>query len=459
MSNSSIRYIDQNARSNWIKLRTLVTVRWFAIAGQVLALFLAHHIYNIVIPLGPCMLAVGISLLGNLIAITVYPDSRRLSEAETVFMLLFDILQLSFLLSLTGGMNNPFALLVLAPVTVAATVLPTRLTVFLGSVAVFLITVVSTFHLPLLTTDGVILQLPSVFAFGFWVAIVTGITFTAIYTRRVTTEMSSMAEALLATQMALAREQKLTDLGGVVAATAHELGTPLATIKLVSAEMVDDLDGSDDLKADAILIREQADRCRDILRSMGRAGKDDTHLKSAPLLAVVEEAADPHMDRGKQVIFNTVNDGTPYPVVIRQPEIIHGLRNLIQNAVDFATESVFIDLRWDETSINIRISDDGRGFAPQVLNRIGDPFVRRRTKAERSARPAYEGMGLGLFIAKTLLERSGADIAFSNGFDQIASIQGTVRRGAMIDLKWKRPSIQAPSSIKLADNPTISATH
>ena len=288
------------------------------------------------------------------------------------------------------------------------------------------------------------MNMPDVFVFGFWVAIVTGVIFISVYTRRVTAEMTSMSEALLATQMALAREQKLTDLGGVVAATAHELGTPLATIKLTSAELMEEMEGSAELHADARLIHEQADRCRDILASMGRAGKDDLHLRSTPWSALVREAAEPHLDRGKIVLF-TFSDNdefdTKQPQTMRKPEVIHGLRNLIQNAVDFSRSNVQIDVGWDQTHVCVKIFDDGPGFEAQVLNRIGDPFVRSRKRSKLiSDRPGYDGMGLGLFIAKTLLERSGAKLDFSNGIgvDDLG--------GAVVFVSWpnKKLVIDAP---------------
>lgn len=422
MAQASIGYIDQSARSNWMRLRTLVFVRWFAIAGQIVTLIVAQYLYELKLALVPCAIIIGMSVLTNIFALMVFPDNRRLSETETVFTLLFDTLQLSLLLAFTGGLSNPFALLILAPVTIAATVLPTRSTLFLAICSVVMITIVSLIHLPLNTAAGNLLDMPDVFVFGFWVAIVTGVIFISVYTRRVTAEMTSMSEALLATQMALAREQKLTDLGGVVAATAHELGTPLATIKLTSAELMEEMEGSEELYADARLIHEQADRCRDILASMGRAGKDDLHLRSAPWSALVRESAEPHIDRGKDVLFTfNKNDelDTKQPQTMRKPEVIHGLRNLIQNAVDFSVSNVQIDIGWDQTHLYVKIFDDGHGFEPQILNRIGDPFVRSRKRGKLiSDRPGYDGMGLGLFIAKTLLERSGARLDFSNGMDK-----------------------------------------
>jgi two-component system sensor histidine kinase RegB len=252
-----------------------------------------------------------------------------------------------------------------------------------------------------------------------------------------------MSDALLATQMALAREQKLTDLGGVVAAAAHELGTPLATIKLVSSELADDARGNPAMLEDIRLIGAQADRCRDILRSMGRAGKDDIHLHRVPLEGVLRDAAEPHTERGKVVRFTiapeTDNPGRQ-PVILRRPEIIHGMRNLIQNAVDFSLTSVVVESSWSADEITVRIMDDGRGFPASIIGRIGDPFVRRRkADDDEAARPGYEGMGLGLFIAKTLLERSGASLTFLNGGTR--AMGGSEEGGAIITVTWDRNAI------------------
>jgi two-component system sensor histidine kinase RegB len=218
-------------------------------------------------------------------------------------MLLFDLGQLVFLLSVTGGLTNPFALLVLAPVTIAASALELRSALVLAVSAIVLVTLIAFFHLPLTLKDGNELWVPILFRFGFWLSLVIGIVFLGVYSRRVATEIRAMSDALFAAQMALAREQKLTDLSGVVAAAAHELGTPLATIKLVSGEMLDGLVGQPEMQEDARLIHAQADRCRDILRSMGRSGKDDLQMRQAPLAAVVREAAEPHLGRGKTVVF------------------------------------------------------------------------------------------------------------------------------------------------------------
>ncbi|MEM8731634.1 MAG: ActS/PrrB/RegB family redox-sensitive histidine kinase [Pseudomonadota bacterium] len=441
-------------RGNWIRLRTLILLRWVAIVGQVTAITVAERTYGLTLDLGLCFLVIGISVIGNLIAMFIYPENKRLTETENFLMVLFDLVQLSALLFLTGGLNNPFSVLMLGPVTVAAYVLSLRSTMLIGGTAIVIVTLLAEYHLPLRTGEGVILRVPDIFVFGTWLALIIATVFTGLYSRRVSTEMNSMADALTATQMALAREQKLTDLGGVVAAAAHELGTPLATIKLASAELMEELSDQPVLHEDAALIRQQADRCRDILRDMGRAGKDDLHLRQAPLSAVLEEAAEPHLNRGKTIHFEESpgEDGDlQQPSILRLPEVIHGLRNLIQNAVDFARGNVWVEAMWTPDRISVRILDDGNGFPPHIIGRIGDPFVRRRrSDPEAGARPEYEGMGLGLFIAKTLLERTGADLSFANGSDPYqTSLPAAERRGAIVEVNWPRDKLDAQSEANI----------
>ena len=444
MTQTDFDMFSAQGRGNWVRLRTLVILRWFAVGGQIIALFVATQIFGLQLAIGPAAMTVGASVVGNLFAMFLYAESKRLTVIEATMMLVFDILQLALLLYLTGGLNNPFALLLLAPVTIGATILPFRPATFLAVLAILAVSLLARFHITLLAPDGMPLVLPSLFLFGSWVALLIGVLFQALYTRKITTETNAMRDALMASQMALAREQKLTDLGGVVAAAAHELGTPLATIKLVSSELMDELAGQPDLLEDVTLIREQAERCGNIMRSMGRAGKDDLHLRRAPLETVVKEAAEPHMNRGKDVRYVLVPaTGKEHlqPQIYRRPEIIHGLRNLVQNAVDFARTTVRIELIWSENSIVVRISDDGEGFPSSVIGRIGDPFVRqRRRREDRTSRPGYEGMGLGLFIAKTLLERSGAVLSFANGGGRMLS--GSPG-GAIVVVEWPRAAIDA----------------
>ncbi|MGH1464068.1 MAG: sensor histidine kinase RegB [Cognatishimia sp.] len=460
MTDLSANLLSGQTRSNWIRLRTITMVRWIAVTGQISALIVAQHFFQLQLNYALCYLAIGVSVCANLIGTFIFPENKLLSESENAGMLLFDLLQLCFLLFLTGGLHNPFSILVIGPVTISAATLTVRSTITLATVAIVLVGLMVQFHLPLRTSDGFTLRIQDIFLYGNFAAITITIVFSSIYSRRVVSEISSMSEALAAAQMALSREQKLTDLGGVVAAAAHELGTPLATIKLASGELMEELDPETELYEDAALIKAQADRCRDILQSMGRAGKDDLQLRQAPLLTLIEEAAEPHQNRGKNLRFSeniTQSSVGEVPIVLRRPEVVHGLRNLIQNAVDFADQNVWVESGWDKTQITIRIMDDGKGYPPHLIGRIGNPFVRnRRSEKDRKQRPGYEGMGLGLFIAKTLLERTGAKLKFANGSDTQPTGQTSYKnRGAIVEVTWPRDRFETQTTLAptTAQNP------
>lgn len=454
MSHQTTNLFAPEARSDWIRLRTLIILRWLAIFGQVCTVIFAVYFLKLAIPFQFCLLVITASILFNLLATFVLPPNKRLSQREAMMSLLFDIGQLVLLLYLTGGLNNPFVLLILAPVTIAATALTLYATIILSMTAIALISVLSFFYIPLTTQSGEILELPKIFIGGMWMALAIGILFLASYARRVTAEIFSMSQALSATQMALAREYQLTALGGVVAAAAHEMGTPLATIKLVSSELESELRQHPELREDALLIKQQAERLGHILHDMGRTGKDDLLLKHAPITEIVREAAEPHENRGKELIFlvnkkagDTHLQSTP--MVPRHPEIIHGLRNLVQNAVDFSNAIVIIDVTWDDTSIRIMVGDDGSGYPIDLLDRIGDPFISKRKKYSPHDRKftEYQGMGLGLFIAKTLLERSGAELTFTNAApnplpqDFGHDLPDPRITGAIVGVRWKRDEL------------------
>jgi len=460
MSETNLPPLAVEARSAWIRLRTLILLRWLAVLGQSTTVVFADAILGIRVPHAPCALVIGASAGVNFVAMTLAAENRRLSEREAVLTLLFDICQLGALLYLTGGLGNPFALLIMAPVTISAAVLTRRATVLLGIAAAFVTTLLARFYVPLTLTSGAVIEVPAVLAAGTWTALLIGTAFLAIFVRRVTDETFSMSQALAATQMALAREQQLSALGGVVAAAAHELGTPLATIKLVSTELVDELADHPELQEDARLVRAQADRCAEILRAMGPRASDDTLVRYAPFASVVGEAAAPHAERGIRVVVRVegapLGDGLePQPLVSRRPEIIQGLRNLVQNAVDFARTTVWIDLDWTAAEVRAVIGDDGPGYPQDLIGRIGDPFVRGHGAAPDD-RPAYEGMGLGLFIAKTLLERSGARLAFDNGDEEAAGTPPDFARptGAIVSVVWPRGRVAPERDAGPSDGPS-----
>ena len=449
MAEPSTNILSHEARFSWVRLRTLVVLRWMTIAGQSFALWVAVEWLEVDLRVDLAATVIGLAVAFNIVATVVFPENRRLSERAALLTLLFDLTQLAALLALTGGLMNPFAVLLLTPVVMASTALNLRATILLGAVAVVLLSALHIYPAPMKLLNGEVLQVPAMMINGFWIALITSVGFLALYSRKIMVEVFSMSQALAATQTALGREQRLTALGGVVAAAAHELGTPLATIKMVSTELADELEDQPELLEDVELIREQANRCRDILHEMGRSGKDDTLLQIAPISALVQEAMEPHLDRGKRIvprINGRINDGpgADHMLVARQSEIIHGLRNLIQNAVDFSVSTVWVDIDWDKTHLKVHVGDDGPGYPSHIIGRIGDPFMRKRGQVDPS-RPSYEGMGLGLFIAKTLLERTGAQLTFANGSEWDESevrIEDAHPTGAIVEVVWDRETLE-----------------
>jgi len=406
-----------------VRLRTLVLIRWVAVAGQGIAILVVHVGLGFPLPLTPAFLAVLVSALLNVALSARYPPAKRLSDRESALSFAYDILQLALLMFLTGGLGNPFSLLMLVPVTISATILSLGSTFWLAGLALVCLSALALFHLPL-PWKGNGLTLDPTYVLGLWSALSLGMVFLSAYAWRVAQESRRMMDALAETQMALAREQRLSALGSLAAAAAHELGTPLSTIAVVAKEIGRELPRDSSLSDDIELLSSQATRCREILKRLSAAPGEggETPFDQLPLGALVEAAAAPHR-RGEVAIEIAVPEGVQ-PVVARRPELIQGLLNLIENAVDFARRQVRLVVKWDETQISIEVVDDGPGFPPGIFGLLGEPYV--------SSRRDSEGMGLGVFIARTLLERTGADLTFSNLRDG----------GARVALKWPRAALE-----------------
>lgn len=407
-----------NALRGPVRLRTLTTLRWLAVAGQTVAILLVHFGLGFPTPLGLCLGAIAASAWLNLFTVLRFSPQRFLSDREAAAYIAFDIVQLCTLLFFTGGLQNPFSALIIAPVTIAASVLPLRLTVLIGALAVAGIGLLGLFHMPLPWTPGEELSIAPIYNAGVWAALSFSVLFFAAYAHRIAAESAQMRSALAATQLVLAREERMAALGGLAAAAAHELGTPLATIQVTAKEMKRDLAGKDeDLADDAALLVSQAERCRDILGRLSQHGDaGDVLHDRLSVDALMKEAAAPFLNQpeGPQIRIETISrDGIEEPVLRRHPEIIFGLRNFVENAVSYASGVVMMSAEWSGETLSISILDDGPGFAQDVLMRLGEPYVSARTdNRPKSAKKA--GMGLGFFIAKTLLEGTGAEVAFEN---------------------------------------------
>ena len=438
-------------RSDLVFLSTLTNLRWLAIFGQSLAVIIGATFIKLDLNVLYCSVLILCSLIINVVSIVHFPHSKRLSGKSTLSLLMYDLLQLSFLLYLCGGLTNPFSVLILAPVAISATLLSLVPMVFLCSSALIIVTILSYAYIPLELPGSEYLLLPDTLMFGMWAALVISIIFISAYAWRVQRDMTRINQLLLTTKLALEREQKLTALSGVVAAAAHELGSPLTTIKLVSSELLEDLSGrskQDATLEDLELIKSQAERCKEILKDMAVDVNKDAQISAVPIIALVKEACLPFQNIGKEIKFSVQNlepakekHAEEQVVIRRSPEMVHGLRNIIQNATDFSKKFVFIDISWSKHEISVVIKDDGPGFPKDIIGSIGEPFGYKRNIEFNfdSNRPEYEPMGLGLFIAKTLLERSGAKITFKNYSN---STKGFFVSGAEVVSTWKRELVE-----------------
>ena len=419
---------------NWrpLRLATLVGLRWLAIAGQAAGVLFVAVVLGYPMPLLACLGLVALSVLLNLFLTFRYGAGYRSTVTVASMQLAYDILQLGALLALTGGLQNPFSRLLLAPVSLSATPLPQRSTYFLATLAIAVASVLAVWHLPLPWDPRERIVFDRVYDVGLWVALLSGVIFVAAYTNRVAHEARQLADALGATELALSRQEQLRALDGLAAAAAHELGTPLSTIALAAKEMRADVPEGP-LAEDVDLIISQTARCRAILAKLRNLGADEGDpFAAVPLGELLAEVARPHRGLGKEIVIVTEAAAGPEPVFRRNVGLLQGLGNLVENAANFARASVVINALWDKGAVTLVITDDGPGFPPDLIARLGEPYLTTRATGGGDDSGAG-GLGLGIFIAKTLLGRTGARLAFENvGADG----------GARVKVIWPRKVIE-----------------
>lgn len=428
-----------------IRLRTLVRLRWLAVIGQTGTVLLVSFMLQYQLPLGACLAVIALSAWLNVFLAFRWRAGQILSTRAAGLLLAYDVVQLAGLLYLTGGLQNPFAFLFLVPVTVSATALTLRWTLSLGVMAFAFSTLLAFFHLPLPWRAGAEFSLPATYVGGMWIAIVCGTGFSAVYARRMAEEAQMMSAALNATEMVLAREQRLSALDGLAAAAAHELGTPLATIALVAKELKREFPSTNPHAEDIDLLISQAARCREILAKLSnREQSEDKIYGQVKISSLLEDLVAPLRGSDVEIKVTCETDGaeTSEPVLLRNPGLSYGLSNILENAIDFAASWVEVKARWTASSITLHVVDDGPGFDSFIFDRLGDPFVTTRpgydNAVDSQGARGHEGMGLGLFIAKTLLERSGAAVTLSN--------RKPPDQGADVKLQWPRHSIDVSKS-------------
>ncbi len=393
-----------------LRLDTMIRLRWFVVLGQSVTLIGVHWGLGFEFPIWWALAFVALTAATNLFLRFRYPRPHRLSDPASGVLLAYDILQLTALLYLTGGVDNPFFAFYLAPLLISATALSPRTTLLIGALMIATVTLLSFVSLPLPWYPDNAITFPPLYRVSEWIAMFVQVAFIGLYTWKITNESRQIADALAATELVLEREQHLSALDGLAAAAAHELGTPLATIALVSREIERSMPAGASYADDIRLMRQQTERCRAILARIASLGSGDAPFDRMPLSQLIDEVVAPHRPFGTEIAVVLPEGRGAEPEIARNPGILYGLGNLIENAVDFANKKVTVTADWNADKIEILIADDGPGFADAVIDRIGEPYVSaRKRKADGPG-----GLGLGIFIAKTLLERTGAALVIRN---------------------------------------------
>ncbi len=418
----------------YVRLDTILRLRWLAVLGQLAAIFIVAQGLEFDVEVVPCLAIISLSALFNLGFQIAFNPMQRLEPSYAAALLALNIIELAGLLYFTGGLENPFSFLFLAPVLISSTALPIRLTIALGLLATICASLLVFFHEPLPWDPDDPLVLPPIYLVGVWLSIAVAIGVTSLYAFQVAEESRQLSDALAATELVLAREQHLTQLDGLAAAAAHELGTPLSTIFLISRELERTIADDSPLAGDLKTIREQAQRCRDILGKITQLSAIGAPFDHMRLSTLIEEVVTPHRDFGVEIKVRIAVAAAPEPVGTRNPAILYGVGNILENAVDFARDVVEVNAWWNNEKVEIVISDDGPGIAPDMLKRIGEPYLSRRRSADET-QSERGGLGLGVFIARTLLERTGAKVSFAN--------RVFPDHGAVVHITWPRNRFEA----------------
>ncbi len=392
-----------------IPIQLLITLRWIAVAGQLLTILIIYYGFKFELPLQKLSIVMLLSFIVNAIFSLIRTKGNLIPQRHVAAYLLYDLGQLTTILYLSGGLNNPFGVLLLAPVVIAAGFLPAKRSLFLCACALGAIVILALSPYPLpWETYG--LELPLALKIGSGIALATAIIFIALYVESVAKEGRRLVNALHASTLALAREQRLASLGALAAAAAHELGSPLTTITLITNDLHDEIINPSH-QADLTLIKEQLNRCRHILEELAKnfAGEKTLPYEILALQATLQLIIARLPPNPAKILQIKVISQGKEPTLHLTPELIHGLNNILQNGWHFAKSILHITLSWDEEMIHIVVNDDGSGYPDSILDQLGEPYV-----SGRSSDDAKYHLGLGLFIAQTLLEKIDGTLYFKN---------------------------------------------
>jgi len=402
---------------------TLTILRYIAIFGQFIAVNLVFFYYDLQFPLKESYIIILVGLITNLF-LQLRVKVNQLKDSYASLFLLYDLFQLSSLLYLTGGIFNPFSILIIIPTIVSSTFLSMGTTIILGVITSFLLFILSFIYLPLPGLEKNYFEVPTYYKHGILIAILIGLIFLSYFGIRFAGETKKRSEALRKLQEVISKEYELESLGGQAAAAAHSLGTPLATISVVAKELKKELGDDKEVSKDIDLLISQTKRCSEILKQISKKQiKDDIFLSSIKFEDLLEEIISSFKETSSKDIDLLIENDNNKIAIQRTPEIIYGLRNFIGNAVKFSKSRVKINLSSDKKTIEIRINDDGPGIPEDVIQKMGEPYIKSKSKELSS----NSGLGLGTFLGKTLLERQGAKLIFRRNSEL---------GGALVILSW-----------------------
>ncbi len=404
--------------------KTLVILRWIAIFGQLFSVNLVYFFLDLNFPVLLCHIVILIGLITN-IYLQFGLKAILLKDFYSSSFLMYDIIQLSILLFLTGGIFNPFAILLIVPTIVSSTFLSMGSTIILGSSTIVLLFILTFFKMPLPGMEDYVLSFPNYYVTGILISLIIGLIFLSYFGIRFAGETKKRSDALNKLQQILAKEYELESLGGQAAAAAHSLGTPLATISVVSKEMRKEAGDNSKFTKDIDLLISQTKRCSEILKKISQKKIiSDEFLSSMKFEDLMEEIIKSFKESSEKTIkLNTEKDINKIDIK-RNPELVYGLRNFIGNAVKFANQKVLISIISDNINLYILIEDDGPGFPEDIIKALGEPYIKSKSKLSKN----NSGLGLGTFLGKTLLERKSAIITFENN---------SSLNGASVKIKWR----------------------
>jgi len=404
--------------------KTLVTLRWIALVGQYLTINIVYFIFKFELPFFYCFLVILVGVLTNFYLQFKF-KKNQLNNFASTFFLFYDLFQLSMLLFLTGGITNPFTILLIVPAIVASTFLSLRSTINLSVTTVIVLIVLTIYNLPIPHYGELHFHVPNIYLYALPISIIITLIFLTYFGVRFGIESRKRTEALNKLELILAKEHELESIGLQAAAAAHSLGTPLSTITVVARELENEIGNNPKYSKDIELLLSQTKRCSDILKSLSKDQlKEDNFLSDVKIEELLNEIVRSFSEISEKKLSLYIEKNELNPQIERTLEITYGLRNFIGNAVKYSSSLVDISLKSDKKITEVKVSDDGPGFSEDILDFLGEPYIRSKNKIISSK----SGLGLGTFIGKTLLERMKAKVQFG---------KCPKTNGAMVIIKWQ----------------------